>query len=141
MTALTHSPRVVPKMKRSTSSKPVGKTRLSFRVRAGYLRATCRGEYPSSTYREMLAAIRDKARRSKRSRILIDAFALPAPAKEFDRIWVGEAIAQIFGTKFKLAILFKPELINKLAEHTAVGLGARVLVTGDEGFALEWLMD
>ena len=118
-----------------------GNNELSFQIPTGYLRATVGGGFPSTTFREILTAIRDEARRSEHSRILIDAFALPAPPADMDRFWIGEALAQIFGGgDFKITILYPSELINKFAENTAVNRGARLLVIGDEEAALRWLI-
>jgi len=113
---------------------------IAFFNHPGYLRVTCTGEFPAETYREFLTAIRYEAHKSGHSRILIDAFALSAPATDMDRFWVGADIADIFGAQFKIAVLFKTELISRFTESAAVNRGARMKVLGDEGAALQWLM-
>jgi hypothetical protein len=118
-----------------------GGTQISSRPDAGYLRVTCHGDFPSQPYRDMLLAIRDGATRAGRSRILVDAFAVGAPAREFDRFWFGSAVAELFhGGEFKVALLVSSDPVDKLGEDTAVNRGARLLVVGDEEAALAWLM-
>ena len=113
---------------------------IAFLNHPGYLRVTCKGEFPAETYREFLTAIRYEAHKSGHSRILIDAFALSAPATDMEKFWVGAAIAEIFGAQFRIAVLFKPELINRFTESSAVNRGARMVVMGEEEPALQWLM-
>ena len=118
-----------------------GRTQLSPRLDAGYLRVTCRGDFPAQPYLAMLLAVRDEASRAAVSRIFVDAFAVAPPLREFDRFWFGSAIAEVFHAgDFKVALRVVGERIDKLGENTAVNRGARLLVTGDERAALAWLM-
>jgi hypothetical protein len=88
-----------------------------------------------------MTAVRDEARQAGLMRILVDALEIAPPSHEFDRFWFGSAVAEFFPAReFKVALLFRPELINKFGEDTAVNRGARFLVIGAEELALEWLM-
>jgi len=118
-----------------------GRTAVSHRTDAGYLRVTCRGDFPARPYHDLLATIRGAATEAGMSRILVDAVAVAAPSAEIDRFWFGSAIAELFHAgDFKVALLVSFERIDKLGENTAVNRGARLLVTRDEAEALAWLV-
>jgi hypothetical protein len=87
-----------------------------------------------------LRSIREEAANSGNTRVLVDGRDLPAPAAEMDRFNIGAAIAELFGHRIKVAILFPRALINKFAENVAVNRGATVLVVSDEEAALQWLV-
>lgn len=91
--------------------------------------------------RECFVAIRERATQIENTLILIDAFGLSAPKREFDRFLVGEAIAELLPQPMKVAALSRAELINKFAENTAVNRGARFLVCSNEDEALQWLLE
>jgi hypothetical protein len=80
-----------------------------------------------------------EAVKSGDTRVLIDAYGVSAPKSDIDRFDAGATIAELFRGRIKLAILYPPAIINKLAEDTAVNRGADVLVVADERVALEWL--
>src|SRR5262245_28843792 len=109
-----------------------GGTQLSYRREHGYLRVVCRGDFPLRPYVDLLTAIRAEATRMGESRILVDAFAVSAPASGLDRFWFGSAVAELFyAADFKVALLVPSDRIDKLGENTAVNRGARLLVVGD----------
>lgn len=114
-------------------------TQLALEPEDGYLQVTLRGRHPSRTYPELLRSIRDEATRLGLYKILVDGRGLAAPPSEMDRFQVGVAIAELFGQRFKIAIVYRPELINKFVEDVAVNRGADLLVVGDEVRAIEWL--
>jgi hypothetical protein len=89
--------------------------------------------------RELATSILEEAASSGDTRVLIDAYGVSAPKSNMDRFDVGTTIAELFRGRIKVAILYPPAIINKLAENTAVNRGADLLVVGDEKVALEWL--
>jgi hypothetical protein len=115
-------------------------TRISFEVEDEYLRVTIAGTYPSDTIRDLLLAIRSKAEECARTRVLLDAWSLSPPPLDFDRFVLGETAAEIFRSRYRVAVVYRPELINRFAENVARNRGASVLVTASEVQALEWLM-
>jgi hypothetical protein len=115
-------------------------TRASFDVKDDYLRVTLTGRFPAAESRELLLMIRARAEEFARTRLLVDALGMGPPRIEFHRYLMGELIAEIFRSKYKIAVVYFPELINKFAENVATNRGAHVLVTGSEAQALEWLM-
>lgn len=115
-------------------------THYTFAGDAGFLRVTCRGAFPSATYRQMIAGTLAEADAGGYTRVLIDGRGLSAPAGEMDRFHVGVAIAEAFGSRIRVAVLFPAPFINKFAENAAVNRGADMLVVADEDVALRWLL-
>ena len=76
---------------------------------------------------------------NKRTRVLVDAFNVPN-VRDMQKFYIGALVATIFGNKFKLAMLRKPEHINKFAENMAVNSGANVHVESNEQKAISWLL-
>jgi hypothetical protein len=115
-------------------------THLAFQPEERFLRVAMRGSFPSKTYRELLRAVLDQAEHFALARILLDCRGLSAPSSEMDRFNVGVAIADVFGGRYRIAILYPRELINKFTEDAAVNRGASVRVVSDEKQALQWLL-
>jgi len=114
--------------------------KIAFEVRDGYLFVRVSGSIEPDPIRAGLTAIREQAQKAGLTRILVNALGLCAPRAEIHRFMAGEAIAEILPYPFKTAVLCKPEMINKFAETTAVNRGAQLLICGDEGQALGWLL-
>jgi hypothetical protein len=125
----------------TAASDELMKTQIAFEPKEGYLRVVIHGRYPSATYPEILRSIHDEASKLGLARILVDGFSLSAPPSEMDRFSVGVSIAELFGRRYRIAILYPRELINKFAEDAAVNRGANLLVASEEGAALAWLLD
>jgi hypothetical protein len=113
---------------------------VSFEVADDYLRVTLAGSYPSGTIRDVLLAIRSKAEECARTQVLVDAWSLSPPSMDFERFVLGETAAEIFRSRYRVAVVYRPELINKFAENVARNRGASVFVAASEAEALEWLM-
>jgi len=71
---------------------------------------------------------------------LVDALQTGAPAQQIDRFYLGEYAARTWHRKFKVAVLYPQELINKFFENVAVNRGAHVFVVSDRNQALKWLL-
>jgi hypothetical protein len=115
-------------------------TRVAFEPNPGYLRVTVHGAYPSTSYPDLLRSILDEASKIGATRILIDCLGLPAPPSEMARFNLGVEIAALFGGRFRIAILYRRDLINKFTEDAAVNRGANLRVTSEETDAVEWLL-
>lgn len=115
-------------------------TRIAFEPNSGYLRVIIHGSYPSTTYRPILRSILDEASKLDHTRVLVDCLGLSAPPSQMARFNLGVAIAELFGGRFRIAILYPRELINKFTEDAAVNRGANVLVTSEEAAAVQWLL-
>ncbi len=112
---------------------------LAFEERSHYLFVRGRGPSDIETIRTVLRLIRDRARLAGLTHILIDAREVEAPRSGLHRFQMGEMIAELFGARYRLAVLSPARVINKFAENTAVNRGANILVTDDEQEALGWL--
>ncbi|HET7451426.1 MAG TPA: hypothetical protein VFL12_01675 [Thermoanaerobaculia bacterium] len=72
-------------------------------------------------------------------RAFADMRSVEGPIPALDRFFAGERVASVLGSRVRLAVLSRPELIDKLGENAAVNRGARILVTASEPEALEFL--
>jgi hypothetical protein len=88
-----------------------------------------------------LTLIRDTARQTAYSRILIDASTLSPPRVDFYRFLAGQDLAALFPLPCKVAVVCQAKWITKFAENVAVNRGARVLVCADRVEALGWLLE
>lgn len=105
-----------------------------------YLAVTVTGTLEEKAAKPVLLEIRNQALELDKTRILIDARDVSMPVTEFDRYLVGMLFVDLFGSPFRVAVLYRAELINKFTEDTAVGRGAALLVCADEDEALRWLL-
>ncbi len=103
------------------------------------IRFTSTGKYAFGELFEFLGYVKSEATRSERSRVLIDCRQLVGAMTEAERFQGGQKIAELFGSRLKLALLMPPAGMTKLGELTATNRGARFLVTNSESEALEWL--
>ena len=119
------------------------KPQLSFEVFDEYLKITLSGDGNPFAHiadiNNTMMTIKKLSEENKRTRILVDAFNLPN-VRDMQKFYIGALVATIFGNKFKLVMLRKPEHINKFAENMAVNSGANVHVESSEQKALSWLL-
>lgn len=113
---------------------------LESRACDGYLFVKASGENGIDAVREFFGAARRLAEEGGFRKILIDGKDVGDDKKHFDRYLVGIAVAETFGSSYRVAILRRREHINKLGENTAVNRGADFFVCEDEEEALSWLM-
>ena len=112
---------------------------ISFRNEGTHLVAVCEGVWESAATTDIILRVRDEARRTSQTKILADWRNVSAPRIELDRYLVGESVAKVLSFHFKVAALYPKNLINKLAENTAVNRGGRLFVCSDEDEAYRWL--
>lgn len=113
---------------------------VSVEVRENYLLLIVSGRW---VLQDMLALIdigREEAQKADRNRLLIDIRGIRGVPSNMDRFDVGEQLAKQIRYSRKIAILYQADLINKLAENTAVNRGVNMAVFYDEAEALEWLL-
>ncbi len=113
---------------------------LTFQVHGDYLLVKGRGPSDLESTRKALVLIEEKARQTGLTHILIDARDVEAPRRELDRFFMGELVAELFGPRFRIAVVYQADRINKFAENTAVNRGANMLVAAEEDRAVQWLM-
>jgi len=106
----------------------------------GYLLARAKGYWhPDGASRELQMVAR-AARERGYTRVLIDARGLTDPKSSAYRFMAGEDIAKFFGPAIKVAAIYPAELIDRLAEITAINRGARFIVVPEIDKALCWLL-
>jgi hypothetical protein len=115
-------------------------TEISFSVLESHLLVSLAGKYPALELKELLTQIRNKADDCQRTEILIDAILIEAPRSEMERYVVGEMFAALFRTDQRIAVVYRPELINRFAENVAVNRGAQLAVFDSVASALPWLL-
>ena len=94
------------------------------------------------TFEAFQGLVHEVARRCKHeklNKVLIDATAVDLKVGIFQRFQLGLEIVRVWGSKFMVACVAKPGVINHMTENTAVNRGARIraFLTMDE--ALRWL--
>lgn len=116
---------------------------ISFRevvaIEPEFVRVTTIGQYDFSELFPFLDRVRSLAEKEGRTQILIDSRALEGQMTEAERFAGGQKIAEIFGSRFSVALMMPGHTITKLGELTALNRGARFLVTACEDEALSWL--
>ena len=118
------------------------KTQLSFEIFDDYLKIHLSGEISYDEISDLLVTIKKLAEENNRTRILVDAMNVSnTNMPVMEKFHVGELSVDIFGYKNKIALVSKPEHINKFMETVAVNRGVRLYVVGNEQDALRWLLN
>lgn len=113
---------------------------ISFEVFDNYLKINLSGEYLFSEAQDILINMNKLAAENKRTRILLDARDLLLDPSVMEKFNMGELGVKIFGTKIKIALLRKPDHIDKFMENVAVNRGGNLYIVSNEQEALDWLL-
>jgi len=103
-----------------------------------YLKVTVTGQWQLDDVLELIQVIKAEAERAGRERVLVDLRGVDGRPSQMDRFFAGKQVAEDLG-KFRIAVVSRPEYINKFAENTAVNRGARFAVMPSEEEAINWL--
>ena len=118
------------------------KSKYSFRKKDDYLYFIISGEYDKMDFLSYPVIIKDECEKENVHKLLIDALNLNGTdTPTMDRFSIGEAIANTFGNKIKMAIAWPGKDINKFFETVAVNRGSRVCVLDNIDAAEKWLLD
>jgi hypothetical protein len=109
-------------------------------VEPEFVRITVKGEYSFDHLFGFINFVRSETFNNNRKRALIDCREMGGKMTEVERFEGGQAIAEVFGSRLKAALVMPAEGITKLGELTARNRGANLLVTSAEDEALEWLL-
>lgn len=116
------------------------KSTIRFEPREDYLYMKMEGDYNEQdafSYPTIGLAECDKYGYKK---LMVNALHMGnASTTAIEKFFLGRRMAEVFGARLKVAILWNPEDIDKMAEMTANFKGADVLITGDEEEAMAWL--
>ncbi len=113
---------------------------ITFGDEPEYLRVTTVGKYSFPDLFPFLQQVKIRAQELRAKNVLIDSRHLEGNMTEAERFQGGQKIAELFGSRIKIALIMPPSTITKLGELTAVNRGARFLVTPCEVEALNWLL-
>ena len=114
---------------------------LRYEERAGYLIVAACGQWTEMAVKQAIEDLRNEADKRDFIRIFLDLRELLPPAHETIRFFTGEHIAKIWRSPFKVAVIARPERINKFTENVAVNRGATFAVFSEKTAALEWLLE
>jgi hypothetical protein len=95
--------------------------------------------YTRETYMEAMREALKLCDKSGLTKILADVRSLDQNIPVSDRFKLGVEFANLLGAKYKLAILARPDFIDKTGENTAVNRGGQVFVTSSMDEAIKWL--
>ncbi len=105
----------------------------------GWVRLAVAGAWNLTEVFELIDRIRWDTELAGIDRAFADMRAVEGPIPALDRFFAGERVASVLGPRVRLAVLSRPEMIDKLGENTAVNRGARILVTASETEAFAFL--
>lgn len=109
-------------------------------VEEKFLRITTVGTFAFDDLFPFLDQVKTCGETSGRDKVLIDSRQLEGRMTEAERFQGGQRIAEIFGSRTKLALLMPSDMITKLGELAARNRGARLLVSASEAEAVNWLL-
>ena len=107
--------------------------------RDGYFWIAVAGRWDLGDAYGLVELIRRETDLAGVDRALADLRNVDGPVPGLDRFFAGKHVATVLGARVRLAVIARPEMIDKLGENTAVNRGARILVSGTEAEALAFL--
>jgi len=112
---------------------------MSVEVLPRFVQIELNGVYSFSNLMEHVENFRSEADKAGKNHILIDARRVEGKMTESEKFFVGTRIAEVFGARFKTAVIMAPGNITKMGEMAAINRGARLFITESESEAIEWL--
>lgn len=111
----------------------------NFENRNQYLFVSPSEPYSLKGYKQAMSEAAAICQQHGLTRVLADIRCIEKCISIVDKYELGVHIAQTLGSAIRLAILAPLPMIDKVGENAAVNRGGRVLVTDNEGHAMEWL--
>jgi len=105
-----------------------------------YLHIKASTDYTLECLFKFLGYVRSEVDRTQQKRVFIDSRDFRGSMTEADRFMGGQKIAELFGSRIKIALLMPGAQITKLGEITAVNRGAKFFVTDCEDEGRRWLL-
>jgi hypothetical protein len=112
---------------------------IEHEIRGRFLWVGLGGVWDLDAVLAMIDMIRWETELNRLGAAFVDFRGVGGPIPDLDRFFAGERVALVLGANVRLAVVGRPEMINKLGENTAVNRGARLLVTPDEAQALAFI--
>ena len=97
------------------------------------------GDYDFLELMRLIEKVETMAKHADRDLVLIDAREMNGRMTESEKFFAGAKIAEVYGSRIKLAGIMKAGEVTKLGEMAAVNRGARLLITESETEAIDWL--
>ena len=104
-----------------------------------HLRIDLFGIYDFLELMRLIERVEKMAKESNRDLVLIDARSMDGHMTESEKFFAGAKIAEVYGSRTKIAGIMKAGEVTKLGEMAAVNRGAKLLMTESEKEAIEWL--
>jgi hypothetical protein len=114
---------------------------VAFRDEGTHLVALCDGVWDPVALTDIAHRIEARAVHLSHDKLLIDCTHVSAPSGEIYRHLAGEDIANILSPSFRVAVLYRRGLINRVAERVALSRGATVLVSHEMAELHAWLLE
>ena len=109
-------------------------------VQPDRLQLTVDGRFTPDLIFELIDHVRSAADTSDRKKVLVDCRESNVALTETDRFQSGVRVAEVFGSRYMLAVVMPEGQVTKLGEIAAVNRGARLLVTESIDEANSWLL-
>lgn len=127
-------------MSPNTEGSP-GNIQLSREVRDTYLLLSVSGNYPGKKAGlEFIETLFLQAKNAHLSKVLLDLRAMAGHVQGMDRYEMGNKAGMLWDKSLKVAIVDRPEAINRFFEDVAINRGVNTRVFFTEEEAAGWLI-
>jgi hypothetical protein len=114
---------------------------VDIRKDEGFLRITAKGEVDAARSRRLIATTVTEAAAHGETRVLLDCRPLAgAASEEADRVVTASFAGRAFRTPLRVAMIDRPERMNRYIEIVALNRGGNAGMFSEEGEAREWLL-
>ena len=110
-----------------------------FENRGSYLFVKITEPYSLKLAFSILREIADVCNRDHLEKALIDMLAFEGPISIWDRYQIGEEYIRVIGSKIKVAVVARRDLIDLTMENVVVNRGGRAKAFQEIEPALKWL--
>ena len=110
-----------------------------FENRGGYLFVKVTEPYSLKMTFSFLREFAEVCKREHVEKALIDIFAFEGPISIWDRYQIGEEYIRVIGSKIKVAVVARRDLIDLTMENVVVNRGGRAKAFQEIEPALKWL--
>ena len=114
---------------------------VSIHEEPGYLVIGVEGTFEIGEMKKMIQALVIESEKRGYDRALLDISKIEGPIKQFDRFLIGQHAAEHWRPGLRVAVVYRPEEINRFAEGVATSRGANLRVVADVQSGLHWLME
>jgi hypothetical protein len=105
-----------------------------------YLKVLVNGQQSREDAFEVIELIARQASESGLQRVLVDGRDLSNRLAPADLFSIGERVAEVFGSRLRVVLVYRIGFIDGFGETVAVNRGATFTVRASEEEAIEWLL-